>query len=276
VRVLFATDGGQAAATAARLLERLGDRARVRIVALSVASFDLALAEAEARGGYSPQAARSRAEQIAREAADRLAEAGFEAAPVAAEGHPALEICRAIEEGGHELGLVGAGSRSWLGQLLLGSVSTAVLQSAPCSVLVVREVREDPGPVRVLLGADGSEGAEHATRILAELADPERCSVLVVAVARPGGAEPGIGTFPPDRATTHGERLASTLASARFAVDVRVAQGHPVQVLLEEADRGGHDLVVAGSRGGGPVTRTPLGSVSDKLVRHTRAALIGR
>lgn len=275
MKILFATDGSAAAQAAATLLDRLGDRTKVLVDVLSVASFDLALSEAEARGGYSAEAARTRAADIAGRAADRLAGAGFDAGPRVAEGHPALEILRAIEEDGCDLALVGAGGRTWLGQLLLGSVSTAILQSAASAVLVVREVRETPGRRRALVGADGSEGAEHATRCLIELADPARCSALVISVAGPE-SEPAPGTFTQDAAIGHGDRLMSMLEAAGFEAERRVAEGHASQVLLEEADRGGHDLVVVGSRGGGPVRRTPLGSVSDKLVRLTRATLVGR
>ena len=210
MRILFATDGGSAADAAARLLERLDDRARVRIDVLSVASFDLALAEAEARGGYSPEAARDRAERIARESVDRLSRAGFGAEPLVAAGHPTLEILRAIEEGGCDLTLVGAGRRTWLGQLLLGSVSTAILQAAPSTVLVVREARQEPERVRVLVGADGSDCSEHAARSLIELADPGTCSVLVVSVAGPTG--PG---EPVTRRSRRTERARTATGSPR-------------------------------------------------------------
>lgn len=278
MRILFATDGGGAADAAATLLERLGDRDRLRVDVLSVASFDLALAEAEARRGYSPEAARDHAERIAHEGVDRLSRAGFDAEPHVATGHPTLEILHAIDELGCDLVLVGAGRRTWLGQLLLGSVSTAILQAAPSAVLVVRDAGEGSEPVRVTVGADGSDAAQHATRSLSELADPQRCSVLVVSVAdaTERGSQGLHGTFPPERATAHGDRLLSTLAEGGLSAQMRVAEGHPAQCLLEEADRGGHDLVVVGSRGGGSVTRTPLGSVSDKLVRLTRATLVGR
>jgi len=36
------------------------------------------------------------------------------------------------------------------------------------------------------------------------------------------------------------------------------------------------DLVAVGSRGLGPIARAILGSVSDQVVRHSPAALIGR
>ena len=55
-----------------------------------------------------------------------------------------------------------------------------------------------------------------------------------------------------------------------------VATGNPTQQLLEEAHSGSFDLVAVGSRGLGPFRRALLGSVSDHVVRHSRAALVGR
>jgi universal stress protein A len=52
-------------------------------------------------------------------------------------GDPAAEIARVAEEGGYDLILVGSHSRSAVGELLLGSVSKALVRIAPCPVLVV-------------------------------------------------------------------------------------------------------------------------------------------
>ncbi|MEX2420701.1 MAG: universal stress protein, partial [Actinomycetota bacterium] len=130
--------------------------------------------------------------------------------------------------------------------------------------------REDAEEVRVLLGTDGSEGAERAVRTLLELADPARCSVVVMSVATSTRAEASA------EAATHGERAASLLREAGFTAQVRISSGHPGRLLLEEAGRGDHGLVVVGSRGTSRVRRAVLGSVSDQLVRRSRATLVGR
>jgi nucleotide-binding universal stress UspA family protein len=53
-------------------------------------------------------------------------------------GDPAQAICRAAEDRGAELIVVGSRGLGKLHRLLLGSVSRAVVEGAPCSVLVVR------------------------------------------------------------------------------------------------------------------------------------------
>ena len=63
-------------------------------------------------------------------------------------GDPATVICRRAEELGADLVIAGSRGLGMLDRLLLGSVSSAVTQRAPCSVLVVREGprREERGP----------------------------------------------------------------------------------------------------------------------------------
>lgn len=52
----------------------------------------------------------------------------------------------------------------------------------------------------------------------------------------------------------------------------RVAQGHPVTVLLDAA--AGADLLVVGSRGHGGFIGMLLGSVSEHVVAHARCAVV--
>jgi nucleotide-binding universal stress UspA family protein len=72
------------------------------------------------------------------------------------EGSPGREIVNAVERDWHDLTVVGVGSSSWLGNRLLGSVSTYLLHSSPSSVLVVHERVAQRDGARVLLGTDGS------------------------------------------------------------------------------------------------------------------------
>jgi len=53
-------------------------------------------------------------------------------------GHPAKEICAYAKEQGHDLVVMGSRGRSEVKELVLGSVSQAVLHHAQCPVMVVR------------------------------------------------------------------------------------------------------------------------------------------
>ncbi|MGG6240581.1 universal stress protein [Nodosilinea sp. AN01ver1] len=53
-------------------------------------------------------------------------------------GNPATAVCKAAQEWGADLILIGNRGRSGLSELVLGSVSNHVMHRAPCSVLVMK------------------------------------------------------------------------------------------------------------------------------------------
>lgn len=287
MKVLFAGDGKGPAQEALKLLIKLGDPERIEVTAASVASFDMALEEGAAtEGHYSPEAGGRRADEIIDAALHDLRDAGFKAAGRLLEGHPPLEILHAVERDWYELTVIGSGTASWLGQALLGGVSTQVLHSSPTSVLVTHQSR--PGDAgKVLLGTDGSRGSEFGLRSIAQFADPKRCSVQVTSVSGTDrAADAGAGRAARDRerpnldqftrAERHMSHAAAQLEEAGFDVTQKVAVGHPVEQLLQEVREGDFDLVVVGARGLGPLQRVVLGSVSDRVVRLAPATLVGR
>jgi nucleotide-binding universal stress UspA family protein len=68
------------------------------------------------------------------------------------------------------------------------------------------------------------------------------------------------------------ERTASELgeraASKPLHIETVVIDGSPKQVIIEEAERWGADLIVVGCHGWGPVKRFLLGSVSQAVTVH--------
>ncbi len=186
---------------------------------------------------------------------------------------------------------MGAGNTRWYDRLLLGSQSTRVLHTAPCSVLIVHEASTGEGKARILVGTDGSADAQISLDVLRRIADPKRCDATVLAVAAvpyptfAGG--PGIAyaatafTEEIERELTasakrDAEGAAEMIQAAGLRADARWQLGSPAIRLLEAAEELPADLVMVGSRGLGPVGRWVMGSVSDKMVREARAALIAR
>jgi nucleotide-binding universal stress UspA family protein len=154
-------------------------------------------------------------------------------------------------------------------------------------VLVVHETPDEDRPVKVLVGADGSEGSDRAIRTFAGFADPARCDVTVLAVAPavplpPGGAagavidSPDITDRALDAAKDEAGAGAGVLQEAGFRVEAKALAGVPARVLLDTAEDGGYDLVVVGARGLGRFRAKVLGSVSDRVLRKAPASLIGR
>ena len=72
-----------------------------------------------------------------------LRERGIESTMQMESGHPVDEIARVAEEGGYDLIVAGSRGRNAVGELLLGSVSRALVRQAPCPVLVVSKDAEE-------------------------------------------------------------------------------------------------------------------------------------
>ena len=288
MKIIYATDGFPAAIAAGRLISDVADPKRVEISVVSVAPrgsrhlehVPLQLDPIEAR--------RRQSLEIADAAARRLESDGFKVVPKALEGDPSDEIIHLAESEEVGLTILGAGSRSWLGGILLGSVSTAVLHGSPSSTLIMHAY-ESAGAPRIVIGADGSNGAEQATRDVIDFADPERCQVEVVSIIRPpekslqaaGDSPASEVTGRVDDATTSqaragAEQLQALLHDAGFHARARTALGHPADQILHEAQADGVALVALGATGGGRARPPWMGSVSEQAVRHARATLVAR
>ena len=294
MKILFATDGSTPAREGERLVTRMFDpRSRIHVFTATEPYYDRL---GQLRGPVTdPELIHMdvpvlSGDQVAAEAADRLAQAGFEVASSASRGHPGAEILRMVDQGDFDLVVLGASHSTWMGNVLMGSVSTYVLHHAPCSVLVTH--RAPSGSGKVLVGADGSESAVSSIQMAAEVLDRSRCSVEVATVVAQPWASAPVYYHPPfvapalDYQSIEKERIedgwhiveraSALLHRADFNVAEIVLVGTPRHQLLKEADNISADLVVVGSRGLGPIRRTFLGSVSDQLVRHAPATLVGR
>jgi nucleotide-binding universal stress UspA family protein len=294
MRVLFATDGSAPAREGEGLIISLFDRSRadIRVIAVTpVPTYDLLASY----GIPEPPVADVPvldADRVAQSAAEHLAESGFTASPTSARGDPALEILKVIETAGpYDFVVLGASHTSWMGNLLLGRVSMYVLHHAPCSVVVTH--RAPTGTGRVLVGADGSEGARSSLGSAAEVLDRDRCTIEVAtvvshpwifAVTYPAGTFLGHAPDPQglekeriEQGRVIARRASAEASAAGFKVmEEAVLVGRPGHQLLEEAEDIGADLVVVGSRGMGAMSHTLLGSVSDQVARHAPATFVGR
>jgi nucleotide-binding universal stress UspA family protein len=64
-------------------------------------------------------------------------------------------------------------------------------------------------------------------------------------------------------------QLPKGLTASTLRVD-----GTPAEVILDQAETGGHDLIIVGSRGRGDVASIMLGSVSHSIVHHSRVPVL--
>ena len=293
MKVLYATDGFQPSVDAGTLLEKIGDKGSIDVTVMSVTHKGIPAPEHMPLMLDPEPSRREDTLEIVDGAVERLRGEGFNATGRTAEGHPGQEIVRLVEKDWYDLIVMGSGNRTWLGARLLGSVSTYVLHTSPWSVVVVHEAPPGDGRGRVLVGTDGSRGAEFTIETLARFADPSRTDITVVSAVPLSSPlmAPVPGAFLPaaeleqnqelqrrihEEAERHTETAATLLRDAGFETKAHVVSGNPTEQLLQEAASGEFDLVAVGSRGLGPFRRALLGSVSDHVVRHSRAALVGR
>ncbi len=133
-------------------------------------------------------------------------------------------------------------------------------------------------PPRVVVGVDGSPGSARAVQYAAEEAR-RRDGVLVIVTAVYWD-NPGIEFIhpTPDQLHAWGEHLLDLvvteagLADGDPPVEKLVADGHPAQVLVDEAV--GAACLVVGRRGRGAVRSALIGSVSLRCVLHAPCPVV--
>lgn len=141
--ILFATDGSPSAAEAQKEALALARQLDAPLLVVSVAH-PVVPAVGYAAYGYSnvvaelTDAERKRVKKLLGTIAATACAAGVPCSSVFGDGFVVEEICRIASE--HDAQLIVVGSHGWgaTRRLLSGSVSTGLVHSAPCPVLVVR------------------------------------------------------------------------------------------------------------------------------------------
>jgi nucleotide-binding universal stress UspA family protein len=192
------------------------------------------------------------------------------------------------DEWGPDLVVVGSHGRSAWGRFVLGSVSQKVLNEANSSVRVARgRVEVEPRTVRVLVGVDGSPGAEAAVRAVAARHWPKggEARILIVDDLLDFGVVERL--IPPLREVVEEdnreeaawvretvERAAVQLSAAGLATSSVITTGDPRRDLVHEAERWGADCIFVGShRFGNRVERFLLGSVAAAVAARAHCSV---
>ena len=146
------------------------------------------------------------------------------------------------------------------GRLILGSVSQRLLYDASCPVRVARCVeRRSNGPIRILVGFNGSADAESALTAVTLRSWPPGTEARSISVGKMPGKTIGVAE----------ERLQ---AAGLVASEVN-RDGDPATVLVREAENWGADTVFVGTRNVHGFQHLLHGSVSAAVAARAHCSV---
>ncbi|HEX5857292.1 MAG TPA: universal stress protein [Microbacterium sp.] len=181
---------------------------------------------------------------------DAERDAGNDCEPHLLIGDPADCLLAAARDHWATLIAVGSHGSGRLGGLLAGSVATAMLHRASCSVLIARPPRNpDHFPARITVGVDGSDVSGIALELARELGTRLNATVTAV-IARGATTDPQVSSDEVDA--------------------VHIDERDPVDALLDAAGRS--DLLVLGARGLHGLRA--LGSVSERVAHRAPISVL--
>src|SRR5262245_38794794 len=135
----------------------------------------------------------------------------------------------------------------------------------------------------ILIPTDGSELAEHAVMNGLSLAKFVGAKVTVVNAEEPFAGDPfSSETRALEQLAEHKEQVESVLSRAADAAKkvgvpcdtMQVANTEPHQAIIATASDRGCDLIVMASHGRGGLSAVVLGSVTNKVLAHTKIPVL--
>jgi nucleotide-binding universal stress UspA family protein len=293
MRILLATDGSRAADQARDLVAALPWRegGRVRIVSVAPTRADLlgvpwvvdVQPDTDGIEDDMLRVHRDAIDTAEREISSARADLVIE--PVLVRGRAASAIVEEARSMPADLIVVGHRGHGRWESMLLGSVSSEVVDHAPCPVLVARDERLGP----ILFADDGSPSARLAEAVLTSwpLFAGLPVTVLTVAEEHAGTSAMTPLIFPEAMAqyveSSHeaerSRRAENEAAAARFradgfAVTSLIRQGDPAHEIVTEARIREAGLIVVGTRGQTGLKRLILGSVARNVLLHAPCSVL--
>jgi nucleotide-binding universal stress UspA family protein len=221
-----------------------------------------------------------RGEQISALAVERLRKIGIPSQVVIMRGNPEFLISFAARKWPADLILIRAHNRKDFRNRLLGSVAKSVVESAPCSVEVVR-AREKADAIsagfRILLATDGSAASIAASQAIAEMSWPEDTEVRVVSVVNPmiySFEELGVtGDASTDYAHRAIGNAVQALSGAQVRISAEIIAGRAARQIIARAKHWGADLIVLGTNERRGLSRLLFGSTSAAVANRAHCSV---
>ena len=227
------------------------------------------------------------AEGTARSVADQLRSSGLNATARVLCGDAKAVIVDHARAIGADFVVVGSRGMSGLARFLLGSVAAAVARFSPCSVEIVRAAPSDQPKrtaMKILLATDGSECSQVAARSIAERPWPAGSEFRVISVPELSApvlkmishsAMDKLRCDAMKRAEDAEAAAEEILSSAGLTESgtVAVSAAMPKEIILQNAEEWGADLIVCGSHGRRGLSRFLLGSLSEAIASHAKCSV---
>jgi nucleotide-binding universal stress UspA family protein len=291
-KILVPLDGSELAEKALEPAISLAESTSGEILLFAAAVQDLALARS--RPGLGMEVI----EELARDSRDRLSNYLASLEKAHADSPVTFEL--RVEEGdaagvivdtaaGEDVDLIvmSTHGRSGISRWLMGSVTERVLRSAPCPVLVVRG---ETFFKHILITLDGSELSESALEPGLAVAGLLGGSVTLLSVEAPEEVAPYLLTYPDAAMVGLGSDVAEEFHQRTddylkgVAVSCRETLGRDVDIvsitgmvapaILDFVELKDIDLVVMATHGRTGLRRWVYGSVTEKVLRKARCALL--
>jgi nucleotide-binding universal stress UspA family protein len=286
MKTLMATDGSKEATTALNTAARLLRRSNNEIDLLCVGPELFPQKKKGRKGAHLEEYLRRiglETKSILEQGQKVLNREGLGAKAISEIGSPAGTIVRLAE--GYDVTVVGAKGRYTDSELGLGPVASRVVEYAPGTVLVARELNSE-GNLRILLCVDGSLASKSAIRHMLSYFKLGSSEITLMHVIETPWIHLGLDrewfAYPEDRTDRsdpetmfEGEfqkEAEDLIEDARIqldkydlAIDTLVEEGNPATEILGEAEKGDYDLIILGATGLTDTKHNLLGSISSKV-----------
>jgi nucleotide-binding universal stress UspA family protein len=281
MRILIGVDGSRAADVACEFVERrtwpLGTR--VSLIGVVDASVDWT-GMVPASGGQQG-VDHGGLDLMLEERADALRRHGLSVETSVEFGHAAGVLIARATETFADLIVVGTRGLGPVARIVLGSVSTHLVDHARCPILVVRS----PEATRMLVATDGTRSSLGIPRVLAAWGNAFRgLPVEVLSVApRNAFVTPWASTWEDERAIEPAElslhegiarEVADEMMELGWHAAAVARAGDPARQIVSTGVDWRADLIVTGSRGLGTLRRMVEGSVAHDVLLHARSSVL--
>lgn len=205
-----------------------------------------------------------------------VSELGHEVESLVCEGEPHDVIVDIAGSKNMDLVTIGTHGTKGIKKLFMGSVTSRVISSSPCDILVVKEPlgENNRNYKSILLSYDGSDHSKTALRHACRLAKMEDAEITALYVIPPQYLEM-VEFFSTNLIKENLLKDARKIIgeAKELALDQGVAikteiaeEGHTAERIIDTAHRLGSDLIIRGTYGWKGIDKAVIGSITEQVI----------